>query len=61
MITIDDMKELADALGIGKTTQTGFILLPNIEGFQVFEIDKKRLEGYLAIEALANKTGISDK
>ena len=51
-MNIDDLKELSDALNIGKESQTGFIMIPNIGGFQMFEISKDRLELYLKTEAL---------
>lgn len=54
--TKDDLKELADALNIGKETETGFILLPNMGGFQVYEISKTRLQAFLQLEALNKQT-----
>ncbi len=57
-ITIQDIQRIADTFNTAKEADKGFILLPSIEGFQVFEIDKKRLETYLKIEAFNDQNKV---
>jgi hypothetical protein len=58
---LEDMQAVYDILTKGKSNQMGFILLPAIEGFKVFEVSEERLKLYLMSEQLHIKANKEDK
>lgn len=49
-ITFESIKELSDLLNQSKVERNGYIMLPSIEGFKMYEISEKRLNLYLRLE-----------
>lgn len=52
-ITIDNLQEISNNLNkIKPHERNGYILLPSIEGFDLFEINEDRLRKYLVAEQM---------
>lgn len=47
---LEDIQIVYDMLNKSKVEQKGYILLPDMEGFKLFEIDEERLKMYLQME-----------
>ena len=52
---IDELNMFAEQLKSMKVKRTGFIMIPEFEGFKMYEIDEDRLKKYLAMEILHKK------
>lgn len=48
---LEDIQSVYDMLNKSKVDRKGYILLPDIEGFKLFEIDEDRLRMYLKAES----------
>jgi len=54
-MTTEEYNALAEMFKPGREPQMGFILIPDMHGFKVFEIEKERLESYLMAESMYRK------
>lgn len=54
-IKIEDVQTIFETLNKSKIERKGYIMIPSIEGFQLFELPKERLELYLHAESLHNR------
>ena len=52
---VEDIQEIIETLNKSKEERKGYILIPSPEGFQLYEIDKERLELYLKAETFHRK------
>jgi len=65
-ITIENVKALFDEINKSRVERKGYIMLPSIEGFLLYEIDEEHLRMYLQNESLIrsvkeHKTKNNDK
>ena len=51
-ITIENAKTLFDEIKKSKVERKGYIMLPSVEGFLLYEIDEEHLRMYLQNESL---------
>lgn len=54
-IKLEDIQTIFETLNKSKIERKGYIMLPSIEGFQLFEISEERLKHYLQAESLHNR------
>lgn len=54
-LTAESITKIIDTLNSSKVERKGYIIMPSLSGFDVYEIDEDRLKGYLTLEALNNK------
>jgi len=54
-IKLEDIQTIFENLNTNKIERKGYIMLPSIEGFQLFEISEERLKLYLQAESLHNR------
>jgi hypothetical protein len=54
-IKIEDIVKLFEQLKQTRVARKGYIMLPSIDGFELYEIDEGRLKNYLVIEDMNNK------
>lgn len=48
------IKEFEEMMNQSKIEEKGFIMMPTIKGFDLYELPKERLEFYLKLEAWHN-------
>lgn len=54
-ITSESLEKIFETLNSSKVERKGYIMLPTIKGFDLFEIPEERLKQYLIAENLHNK------
>lgn len=54
-ITSESIAKITETLNSDKAERKGYIMMPSINGFDLYEIDEKRLQEYLTVESLHNK------
>jgi len=54
-ITAESISKIMETLNSSKVERKGYIMMPSINGFDLYEIDEDRLKSYLAIESMNNK------
>jgi len=60
-IKIEDVQTIFETLNKSKVERKGYIMLPSIEGFQLFELPEERLKLYLQAESLHNRAMADSK
>lgn len=51
-LTVEDIQKLSETLIKGRVEQKGYIMMPDFNGFKLYEIDENRLKLYLQTEGL---------
>lgn len=54
-ITPESILKIIETLNSSKVERKGYIMMPSLKGFDLYEIDEERLRSYLAIESMNNK------
>ena len=50
--TLEDIQKLSETLIKSRLNQKGYIMMPDFNGFKLYEIDENRLNLYLQAEGL---------
>ncbi len=54
-ITLESISKIIETLNSSKAERKGYIMMPSLNGFDLYEINEERLKSYLTIESMNNK------